>query len=90
MIATCARSFALRTRKLCTDNELVLDANVWTDGLPHIIEAIVFPAYASKAHIAAARKMHERFVAEFRLNSQETPLLRYDPSDAAGTPFSVA
>ena len=80
----------MRTRKLCTDNELVLDANVWTDGLPHIIEAIVFPAYASKAHIAAARKMHERFVAEFRLNSQETPLLRYDPSDAAGTPFSVA
>jgi hypothetical protein len=71
-----------------TDNELVIQADVWVSRLPQLIEAVEFPAHASDAVKAAARRVHRAFRSAFGERADPTPLVEYD-STRRDAPFTL-
>lgn len=72
-------------------NEIVIGADVWLSALPHLIEAIFFPAHvdAEAGAEARARQVHAAFLAEFGGRVPWVPLLRYD-REQIDSPFALA
>ena len=55
---------------------VVLDAAVWHDRLPGIIEAVVFNSQAEPSQQSWARRAHAAFIAAYRLSDEDVPLLQ--------------
>ena len=70
-------------------NEIVIDADVLVGKLPHVVEAIEFPAHASDEARALARRVHAAFIAEYPEAASSTPLVSYDLSKPRA-PFALA
>ena len=65
-------------------NEIVVSSAAWAQGLPDILEAVIFTGYDSQGPEAmTAREVHSAFLQEYASHgrtAENTPLLQYIPS----------
>ena len=72
-------------------NEVVLDAQAWSKGLPDGVEAVFMLRSGTRENQASARAIHDKFLRAYpQLNAATTPLLIYDPDANPLAPFASA
>lgn len=73
----------------CTDNEVVLDGEIWQSRLPSLIEAVFFPIHGNVKHWegggdpSGARNLRDRFASMHGISPPDrVPVLTYDLAEA--------
>ena len=64
-------------------NEVVLELDTYTRGLPHSVEAFFYTEWAREEQRQYVRDAHASFVRAHRGRAPTVPLLLYDPNSKA-------
>ena len=74
---TASQQEALPENREFPYNEVMLQSAHWISKLPHMVQAVFFPAGSTEGE-ERARTVHRDFLRAFALSSEVVPLLRLD------------
>lgn len=81
----------INDRSGCQYNELIMNADVWRENMPQVIEAFFYPVNGvvdtSEGTPEDARSIHQSFLLEYGLTADDVPLLEFDVSVANATAY---